>query len=222
MNTLLLMLGFGLLFGVLSSVPVGPFLGLLVRNVVQEGRRAAAISLAGLITAELAFLTLFQLGLDELILGTDWLRLPLTGAGAVVLIAVGVQSWRQPRIAVEVAPSAPRHWFVIYREAVALTVLHPGVLGLFAVLLTVAHGLFGGDAAARWQLPMMLAYVVGVGLYYGTVAWLLERLPPSLEARLRRVTGRAVAVLLWAFAAWMLGDVALTLLSAEPLPPGSG
>jgi threonine/homoserine/homoserine lactone efflux protein len=221
-NTLLLMLGFGLLFGVLSSVPVGPFLGLLVRNVMQEGRRAAAISLAGLITAELAFLTLFQLGLDELILGTEWLRLPLTGAGALVLIAVGVQSWRQPPLAVDAAPSEPRHWFGIYREALALCVLHPGVLGLFAVLLTVAHGLFGGDAAAQWQLPMMLAYVVGVALYYGTVAWLLERLPAAMEARLRQVAGRAVAVLLWAFAAWMLGDVALTLLSAAPAPPGSG
>lgn len=201
---------FGLSYGALTAIPTGPVAFLILRNTAQGGPRAGLVTLASLSAAELIYLLLFAFGLSDLILETAWLKDGLYLFGGLLLIWIGVGSWRASPGSDdegEGGAGAPRPALshaAMFREGFLITLTNPALLVLYASLVASATALLGPEAVAAWRPLLLVGMLLGAAGWFLVVIALLGRLPAAAVGRLQRHIGRIAGGILMGFGGWLL------------------
>lgn len=112
----------------------GPATALIVRSALHGGRRAAWATTAGNSTGIVFWAIASVLGISALVAASEAAFATLKIAGAVVLVVLGVQSWRRALRGLPPAPSAARPARNHYREGLLTSFANPKLAVFFIAL----------------------------------------------------------------------------------------
>ncbi len=197
-------LGAFLAIGVAIVLTPGPATALVVRNSLRGGPRAALATTAGNSTGILGWALASVLGISALVAASEAAFVTLKAVGAVVLVWIGVQSWRRARRAADdeliaaAAPRAPRTAANAYREGLVTSFANPKLAVFFLALFPQ----FVPDGAA--VLPatlLMVVLIVGLDIvWFSILAFLVTRarralVDQGMAAWLERVSGTILVAL---------------------------
>src|SRR3954469_21087525 len=167
----------------------GPDMLYVTARSVSDGRRAGVIAAFGIGAGTLVHITALALGLAALLaavpLAYDVLRI----AGAIYLLAIGVQLLLRPRRAGATAALPPASHRTIFAQAVLTNVLNPKVALFFLAFLPQFVDPAAGPAVAQ---------IVLLGLLFdvqGTVVNVAVALLASGTTRRLRANTRVLSVL---------------------------
>jgi threonine/homoserine/homoserine lactone efflux protein len=181
------------LAAVLIVLLPGPDTLVVVRNLVRDGRRTAVLTVLGVLTGLVLWVSAAALGLSVLLRASHEAYLGLKVAGAVYLVFLGVQSWRSR--AVVVADDTPARGGLLGRgflAGLATDLLNPKV-GVFFV--TFLPGFVpDGESVGLMSLAFGAIFVVLTALYFVVLISLAGRVTgwmahPVVRRRLERFTG---------------------------------
>lgn len=208
MSSLLAIVAWGVAFGAMSAIPMGPVAVLILRRTVQNGPRSGLVVLAGLLIAEAIYLVFFLVGLGELILGTSFLRHAIFLLGAGLLLYIGTSALRSHQTP-DVPPIRPSG--SLFREGFLLTITNPAIMLIFASLLGSARAAFGEELVRTHKVTLLIAMEIGCALWFLILVAMLVRLPPRLVEVVRRFANQASAWVLCGFGVWLLVTTLLEL-----------
>lgn len=214
MIDLLPLLAWGVGFGALASIPSGPASVLVIRNTLRAGRSAGLVTVAGMLVGDGLHAVLVGVGLGPLVLGTPWIRAPLFVVGSIMLVALGIASWRSrpPPPDAEEQLAGRRVWF---REAVLATLTNPG-LQLFYGGAVASAGLALGESTVRPHLLLyMAAVLVGTVVWFTALVLILDRLTGRTADWVRDGIGKVAGVLLIGVGGYLAVDLVAQLVSAS-------
>lgn len=180
--------GKALALGFAVAAPVGPIGLLCIRRSMADGPAAGFATGLGAATADLLYALCAAAGLTAVATQWQWLQ----PAGALMLLYLGIQTWRSARPAAGGAPDEPASLPRAFLGTFVLTLLNPMTILSFAAML----------AAIGATDPRLLA----PGVFLGSAAWWLllssaaSRLRPWLEGPRLVWINRAAAVMLAALA----------------------
>ncbi|MFI9274275.1 LysE family translocator [Kitasatospora sp. NPDC052896] len=179
----------------------GPNMMYLVSRSITQGRRAGAISLAGVAVGFLVYLGAANLGLSLVLLAVPALYLTVKLAGAAYL---GWLAWRALRpggasvfAPGELAPDSPRRLFVM---GLLTNLLNPKIAVMYLSLIPqfidvrAGHVLPQGFVLGGIQIAVSLTVNLAVVLAAGTIATFLARRPGWLRVQ-RYLMGTVLGVL---------------------------
>ncbi|MGW6025410.1 LysE family translocator [Streptomyces sp. NPDC055099] len=179
----------------------GPNMMYLVSRSITQGRRAGAISLAGVAVGFLVYLTAANLGLSLVFLAVPQLYLAVKLAGAAYLAWLAWKALKPGGISVfahqELAPDSPRRLFTM---GVLTNLLNPKVAIMYVSLIpqfidpTAGHTLLQGFALGGLQIAISLIVNLAIVMAAGTIAVFLARRPTWLRAQ-RYVMGTVLGAL---------------------------
>ncbi len=168
----------------------GPNMMYLVSRSITQGRRAGAVSLAGVAAGFLVYLAAANLGLSVLFLTVPVLYLAVKLAGAGYLGWLAWKALRPGGLSVfapqELAPDSPRRLFGM---GLLTNLLNPKIavmyLSLIPQFVDVRAGdrLLQGFALGGIQIAVSLAVNLVLVLAAGTIAAFLGRRPGWLRAQ---------------------------------------
>ncbi len=225
----LLLLLLGLLFGVISALPMGPVGVLIFRNTLRGRRRQALFLIVGQTGAIFSYVTLVTIGMEGLLLDHPGLFHAIAFVGALLVSLLGVMTLRTAhsgaaRDAVQdpndrpeaVQPGAPARRFVLTGFSIALT--NPGILFLLLTSISVNHSLLGGELRGPRLAVYLLFVLAGIEGWFLTVVAFLPRLirRPSFKERLLRYLEWVAGSLLLAFGLFLFikeGSALLRLIT---------
>jgi len=173
----------------------GPSIMLIVSNGLQDGRRAALITVAGTSIAMLIQLTLALAGLTSLIAtltgALDWLR----WIGIAYLLYLGLRRWRGATEDTAGDSDARQHNGSAFGQGFMVSLLNPTTMLFFVAFFPQ---FLTEDATALPQLLQMAATFWAMALGFDTLYALASaRLSALLEApRWARLRNRAAGAIL--------------------------
>jgi threonine/homoserine/homoserine lactone efflux protein len=179
----------------------GPALLVQIRTTVAQGRAAGIATGAGLGLMASAWTLAALLGLESLFAVAPWAATALRIGGALYLIWIAVQTWRQARAPVSAAPLPQRRAFL---QGVLVNLGNPkSVLFAAAVIVVVFPG--GLDAAG---IAVIWANHLALELIFYTGAAFALSAPPSRRGylRLKPVFDRVAAGVLGALGLRMIWE----------------
>ena len=166
----------------------GPDMMYVTARSVSDGRRAGVVAAFGIGAGTLAHIAALALGLAALLAAVPLAYDALRIAGAVYLVAIGVQLLLRPR-ATSATAVAPASLQTIFAQAVVTNVLNPKVALFFLAFLPQFVEPAAGPAAAQ---------IVVLGLLFdvqGTVVNVAVALLASGTTRRLRANAGAVSLL---------------------------
>lgn len=171
---------------VLTLTP-GPATALVVRSALRGGRRAAFLTTLGNSVGVLFWGAASAAGIAALVAASQVAFLVLKVAGALVLIVLGVQSWRRGE-----AHEARRSTGRAFRDGVVTSLANPKLAVFFVALFPQ---FLSGDRSTLSTGLAMASLVVGLDLiWFSTLAVIVTRARRRLSRsswaqRLERLSG---------------------------------
>jgi threonine/homoserine/homoserine lactone efflux protein len=179
-----------LLVALLVTLTPGPATALVLRVAARDGRAAALRSVAGNSLGILMWALLSALGVSSLILASQVAYDALRIGGAVVLIVLGLQSWRHRAAEPTALPRLRAGWQTGLITAIANPKLAVFFIALFPQFL-------GPHTAVLPAALAMGAVIVLIDLiYFSTLAWAVDRLGALTRPRLRRTLERTTGTVM--------------------------
>jgi threonine/homoserine/homoserine lactone efflux protein len=172
-----------LLVAVVVTLTPGPATALVLRVSARDGRRAALGAIVGNEIGVLGWATLSALGVSSLILASEIAYDVLRFGGAAVLIALGLRSLLHHSADVAALPSRTG-----WRTGLLSSAANPKLAVFFVALFP--QFLNPGDAVLPAALAMAAVIVVLDFVWFGTLAWTVDRAGRALRPRVRRVMER--------------------------------
>lgn len=179
----------------------GPNMMYLVSRSITQGRRAGAISLAGVAVGFLIYLTAANLGLSLVFLAVPQLYMAVKLAGAAYLAWLAWKALKPGGTSVfahqELAPDSPRRLFSM---GVLTNLLNPKVAIMYVSLIpqfidpAAGHALLQGFVLGGVQISVSLGVNLAIVMAAGTIAVFLARRPAWLRAQ-RYVMGTVLGAL---------------------------
>jgi RhtB (resistance to homoserine/threonine) family protein len=173
----------------------GPDTLVVVRNLIRGGRRAATLTVLGVLSGLAIWVVTAALGLAALLRASRDGYTALRLVGAVYLIWLGVNSFRSRAAAHadEIAATPPRKLLGVgYRAGLATDLLNPKV-GVFFV--TFLPGFVPrGHPVGSTSLVFGAIFVIETAAYFALLLMLASRITrwmsqPAIRRRLDRATG---------------------------------
>src|SRR3954468_23244450 len=168
----------------LSLLP-GPATALVVRSAAVHGRRAALLTVLGNSTGIMFWALASVLGISALVAASETAFVVLRVIGAVVLIYLGVQTFRKTAVA-DREPTAARNSYV---AGLVTSGANPKLAVFFIALLPqfVPHG----APVLPWTLAMALILICVDLVYFTALAWAVTRAKRALvgSRRIEQLTG---------------------------------
>ncbi|MGW7074116.1 LysE family translocator [Streptomyces sp. NPDC054866] len=168
----------------------GPNMMYLVSRSITQGRRAGAISLAGVAVGFIIYLTAANLGLSLVFLAVPQLYMAVKLAGAAYLAWLAWKALKPGGVSVfahqELTPDSPRRLFTM---GVLTNLLNPKVAIMYVSLIpqfidpTAGHTLLQGFVLGGIQISISLAVNLAIIVAAGTIAVFLTRRPTWLRAQ---------------------------------------
>jgi threonine/homoserine/homoserine lactone efflux protein len=215
MGKVLWLHAWGLGFGLMSAIPVGPATVVMIQRTLDSGRRHGLAVLLGLLVCEVLYIAAFVLGARPF-LTSAVVRDSLGVAGALVLIATAISVWRgRPDAAGSRSPddasdlmegerTAPSPW-TGFRDAFALTLTNPAIVLIVGGLVTGAGAVFGSALVEQNLVTLMLAMELGVVCWLAALIVLVGSAGRSRHlAGVRRVAARLAGMVLFGLAAYLI------------------
>jgi threonine/homoserine/homoserine lactone efflux protein len=176
---------------VVVTLTPGPATALVVRNTLRGGRRAAFLTTLGNSTGVLAWGAASAAGIAALVAASEIAFLVLKVTGAVVLIVLGVQSWRRRSISAPERQATGRP----LRDGIVTSLANPKLAVFFIAFFP--QFLTGGRSTLGTGLLMATFIVVLDLVWYSVLALLVARLGHALRdgpwmRRLERLSGSAM------------------------------
>ncbi|MGW7073150.1 LysE family translocator [Streptomyces sp. NPDC054855] len=179
----------------------GPNMMYLVSRTITQGRRAGAISLAGVAVGFLVYLTAANLGLSLVFLAVPQLYVAVKLAGAAYLAWLAWKALKPGGMSVfahqELPPDSPRRLFTM---GVLTNLLNPKVAIMYLSLIpqfidpTAGHTLAQGFVLGGIQISVSLIVNLAIVMAAGTIAVFLARRPTWLRVQ-RYVMGTVLGAL---------------------------
>ncbi|WP_371526506.1 LysE family translocator [Streptomyces sp. NBC_01283] len=179
----------------------GPNMMYLVSRSITQGRRAGAVSLAGVAVGFLIYLTAANLGLSVVFLAVPQLYLAVKLAGAGYLAWLAWKALKPGGTSVfshqELAPDSPWRLFTM---GVLTNLLNPKIAIMYVSLIpqfidpTAGHTLAQGFALGGIQISISLGVNLAIVMAAGTIAVFLAGRPSWLKAQ-RYVMGTVLGAL---------------------------
>jgi threonine/homoserine/homoserine lactone efflux protein len=171
-----------------ASVAPGQNAALIVGAGARGGARAGVAALGGILTAEAVWVALALAATVGLLAHVD--PAPLTLAGGVVLVALGLWSLAQ-RPGVVLAAARP-HLGGLIAQGAAVGFANPLALAFFvAVFPQFLPGPLTPEAAAAAVAAILLSSAAGCAIWLCASAWLI---PPGRALLLHRGSAAAIVV----------------------------
>jgi threonine/homoserine/homoserine lactone efflux protein len=159
---------------VVVTLTPGPATALVLRNTVRGGRRAAFLTTIGNSTGVLFWGAASAAGIAALVAASEVAFLVLKVTGAVVLVALGIQSWRRRGAAV---PEQRRSGNPL-RDGVVTSLANPKLAVFFVALFP--QFLSGGRSTLGAGL-LMASLIVALDLiWFSALALVVTRLGRAL------------------------------------------
>ncbi|GGV36652.1 lysine transporter LysE [Streptomyces longisporoflavus] len=168
----------------------GPNMMYLVSRSITQGRRAGAISLAGVAVGFIVYLTAANLGLSLVFLAVPQLYTAVKLAGAGYLAWLAWKALKPGGTSVftrqELAPDSPRRLFTM---GLLTNLLNPKIAVMYVSLIpqfidpAAGHTLLQGFALGGVQIFISLAVNLAIVLAAGTIAVFLADRPTWLRAQ---------------------------------------
>lgn len=168
----------------------GPNMMYLVSRSITQGRRAGAISLAGVAVGFLVYLTAANLGLSLVFLAVPQLYVAVKLAGAAYLAWLAWKALKPGGVSVfaqqELTPDSPRRLFSM---GVLTNLLNPKVAIMYVSLIPqfidpgAGHALLQGFVLGGIQISISLGVNLAIVLAAGTIAVFLARRPSWLRVQ---------------------------------------
>lgn len=168
----------------------GPNMMYLVSRSITQGRRAGAISLAGVAVGFLVYLTAANLGLSLVFLAVPQLYVAVKLAGAAYLAWLAWKALKPGGVSVfahqELTPDSPRRLFSM---GVLTNLLNPKVAIMYVSLIpqfidpAAGHALVQGFVLGGIQISISLGVNLAIVLAAGTIAVFLARRPSWLRVQ---------------------------------------
>ncbi|MEV7869805.1 LysE family translocator [Streptomyces sp. NPDC088124] len=179
----------------------GPNMMYLVSRSITQGRRAGAISLAGVAVGFLVYLSAANLGLSLVFLAVPELYLAVKLAGAAYLAWLAWKALKPGGLSVfapqELPPDSARRLFSM---GLLTNLLNPKIAVMYLSLIPqfidigAGHVLFQGFVLGGVQIVVSLAVNLLIVLAAGTIAVFLARRPGWLRVQ-RYVMGTVLGAL---------------------------
>lgn len=179
----------------------GPNMMYLVSRSITQGRRAGAISLAGVAVGFLIYLTAANLGLSLVFLAVPQLYVAVKLAGAAYLAWLAWKALKPGGVSVfaqqELTPDSPRRLFSM---GMLTNLLNPKVAIMYVSLIpqfidpAAGHALVQGFVLGGIQIAISLGVNLAIVLAAGTIAVFLARRPRWLRVQ-RYVMGTVLGAL---------------------------
>ena len=176
----------------------GPDTLVVLRNLVRDGRRQAALTAAGVLTGLCCWASAAAFGLAAVLRASETGYAVLRVVGAIYLVRLGLQSLRFRLAAGEVgtdlvsAADGRRILGTGFVAGLATNLLNPKV-GVFFV--TFLPGFIpSGESVVLFSLLLGAIFIVLTAAYFGVLLVLADRVSawmsePRIRRRLDRVTG---------------------------------
>ncbi|UQT55432.1 LysE family translocator [Streptomyces durmitorensis] len=179
----------------------GPNMMYLVSRTITQGRRAGAISLAGVAVGFIVYLTAANLGLSLVFLAVPQLYTAVKLAGAAYLAWLAWKALKPGGTSVfahqELAPDSPRRLFTM---GVLTNLLNPKVAIMYVSLIpqfidpASGNTLMQGFVLGSIQISVSLGVNLAIVMAAGTIAVFLARRPTWLRVQ-RYVMGTVLGAL---------------------------
>jgi threonine/homoserine/homoserine lactone efflux protein len=190
--------GLGVFLGVAAVVTLtpGPATAMVIRSAVRGGRRAALLTTLGNSLGVLFWGVASALGVSALIAASEGAFVALKIGGAVVLVWLGIQSFRHSRRG---APPPERAWSPhAFRGGLVTSLANPKLAIFFVALFP--QFLERGHSSVTVGVAMACLIVSLDLVWYSALALLVTRLKRAFvrgpwQRRLERVTGSVMVAL---------------------------
>jgi threonine/homoserine/homoserine lactone efflux protein len=201
----------GLVLGVGGGVAPGPLLTLVVSESLRRGARAGvAVACAPLVT-DAPIIGLALMAINRIAGDPHWLA-ALSFAGAAVVAWLGWEAVAHPRPPdVEVVSAAPSLW-----RGVLANLVNPSPW-LFWTTVGAASLLRAVTAGWSGVVAFLVAFYVGLVGSKVTIAVVVSRAGSRLTGRGLCAVQRALGVVLWGFALWLVIDGVRRVAGGPPL-----
>ena len=121
-----------LLITIVLFLTPGPIVTLIIATAARSGTRAALLTVAGASTGNAVLLALIAFGLGWVLRTSAELFEIMRWAGAAYLIWLGIQAWRNARVATAIAPPAAH---VHARRGFLVAMTNPKTIAFFTAFL---------------------------------------------------------------------------------------
>ncbi len=188
---------FGLLIGWGVAIPIGPMNLEIIRRNLRFGLPAGLSFGLGIISADLSYLLLLNLGFLTVLIHTPVIMLPISLGGALILIWFGIKTLRMPAptLAVKQSPSEPL--WKNTRDGYLLTLLSPFTI-LFWASMSSQIALSG--STPHTVTAMTLGVMSGVSSWMIGLNLVLHITRHRLSAHLMHQLNRGGGLILLGFA----------------------
>ena len=165
----------------------GPDMLYVTARSISDGRAAGVLSAFGIAAGTLVHITALALGLAALLAAVPIAYDVVRIAGAIYLVAIGIQLVLRPRTAADVAQLPRSRLRVIFAQAVITNVLNPKVALFFLAFLPQFVDRAAGPPVPQIVLLGLLFNVQGT-LVNVAVALLASRTTVWLRSNERRIS----------------------------------
>jgi threonine/homoserine/homoserine lactone efflux protein len=184
----------------LLTLTPGAGFAMIVRNSLTGGPRAGFMTIAGNSIGVVAWALLSVVGISALVAASEAAFVALKAVGAVVLVWLGIQSWRRARAGLEMpaAPAARAHGRRALRDGLVTSLSNPKLAVFFVALFPQ----FVGDRGSVLPTTLIMASLIVAFdvLWYGSMAIAVSRAKQAfvrsrLATWIERVTGTVLIAL---------------------------
>jgi threonine/homoserine/homoserine lactone efflux protein len=182
---------------VIVTLTPGPATALVVRSALHGGRHSALRTTLGNATGILAWAVASALGISALVAASEAAFAVLKIAGAITLIALGIESFRRARRG-ERVPETPARGGSAYRTGLVTGLANPKLAVFFVALFPqfVPHGY----PVLPATLAMALIIIACDLVYFSALAVVVTRAKQAFQRgpwarRMERVTGTVLVAL---------------------------
>ncbi|GGV72775.1 lysine transporter LysE [Streptomyces longisporoflavus] len=176
----------------------GASLALLIRHVIDSGRRQALPVILGTVTGLYVHAILAIAGLSALVMHSSLAFTTLKLIGAVYLIGLGIWTWRSATPNAAPAPSRPhlpKGPDSVYAQALLANVLNPKAAAIYLTLVPqfiAPHQPFGSQI-----LTLATAHALLIALWLAAWTFLALRASPALhQPRFKQAAAKATSAIL--------------------------
>lgn len=202
----------GVAIGLAVAAPLGPVNIIVIRTALRSGSASAFLAGLGAVIADGAYATVAAYGLRSVEALVANFALPLTIAGGVLLVVIGIRTARKHVSLEQLAAASPMTRRAVARISLTtftLTAMNPATLfGFLAIFGAMSPALQLGLAPYR-PLVAVLGVVMGGILWWGFISAVAERLKQRLAPRSIDRINRWTGVLVAAFGFALLMDAVL-------------
>ncbi|MGL6180955.1 MAG: LysE family translocator [Aestuariivirga sp.] len=202
----------GIAIGLAMSAPLGPVNIIVIRAALGRGFWPAFVFGLGAVIADVLFAAVAAYGVRSVEQVIHAFAVPLTLAGGVLLVVIGVRTAQKHIALSEIGTTEPQGKGAMLRSAAgtfALTAFNPGTLfGYLAIFGAMSPALKLSLSPER-PLLVVLGVAMGGTLWWAFISFAMERLKARLtESTLDRIS-RWTGVLIAAFGFALLLDLVL-------------